>query len=306
MEHIDSICFKKGETLRFCVHYRKLNAVTKRDFYPISLMDKCIDSLCKATVFSTLDANSAYWYIEIDDAEKKKTAITSNHGLFRFVRIPFKLQNAPETFQRTMDMISSCVKRQIVLVYPDDIVVLSKTPHQHIDHVRKVLSLWHSAGTTFKFKKYKFINNTIDYLGHVIYSRHLGLAANRTHTIFRLHSPTNFMSLRSFLALWNIFRRFVFSFVQVVAPLDKSPKKDQPAWITLNNSNQLYVIETLKNALIFPSILALLYFGGHMMLDKDACNIQIGCVLLQKQPVIEPNQSGIEPVLSLTLKSDTS
>ena len=72
---------KKDGTLRFCVDYRKLNAVTIRDSYPIPRMDECIDSLGEATIFTTLDCNSCYWQIPVAEADKEKTAFVSHTGL---------------------------------------------------------------------------------------------------------------------------------------------------------------------------------------------------------------------------------
>ena len=86
---------KKDGLQRFCVDYRRLNAVTVRDSYPISRMDECIDSLGDSQVFSTLDCNVGYWQIEIEEEDKDKTAFVTHHGLFRFKRMPFGLRNAP-------------------------------------------------------------------------------------------------------------------------------------------------------------------------------------------------------------------
>ena len=86
---------KKDGTMRFCVDYRKLYAVTVRDSYPLPRMDECIDSLGDATVFTTLDCNSGYWQVEIAEEDRDKTTFASHCGLYRFLRMPFGLKNAP-------------------------------------------------------------------------------------------------------------------------------------------------------------------------------------------------------------------
>ena len=96
---------KKDGSLRFCIDYRRLNALTIRDSYPIPRMDECIDSLGDATVFSTLDANAGYWHIPLHAEDKQKTAFTTHQGLYQFTRMPFGLTNAPVTFQRALDII---------------------------------------------------------------------------------------------------------------------------------------------------------------------------------------------------------
>ena len=96
---------KKDGSIRFCVDYRKLNALTVKDSYPLPRMDECLDSLGDATIFSTLDCNSGYWQIPIEERDRDKTAFVTHCGVHRFKRMPFGLCNAPATFQRALDML---------------------------------------------------------------------------------------------------------------------------------------------------------------------------------------------------------
>ena len=91
----------KDVTLRFCIDDRLLNALNLRESYPIHRIDKYIDSLGEATVFSILDCNSGYRQIEIDEAEKEKTTFVTHQGLFQFARMPCGLRKIPAIFQST-------------------------------------------------------------------------------------------------------------------------------------------------------------------------------------------------------------
>lgn len=168
-------------------------------------MDKCIDSLGKATVFSTFDANNWYWQVEIDEKQRDKTAFTTQHGLYRFIRMSFVFRNAPGTFQRKMDGILSSVNWQFALVYLDDIVTFSKSDEQNIDFVRKVLTLPQNTGVTLKLKKCRFFTENIYHLGYLILRERLEIAPHTADATRGLQALTNLTELRLFLGLCNVF-----------------------------------------------------------------------------------------------------
>lgn len=97
---------------------RKHNAVAFKNAYPIPRLEVFLESLGKACIFSMLEASSAYWEIEFDDWYTGQTIFTSNHGLYRFSRMLLGLENAPSTFQRTMDAVLSTVKWQFCACIP--------------------------------------------------------------------------------------------------------------------------------------------------------------------------------------------
>lgn len=101
---------KKNGIIRFCVDCRELKTVAKRDSYSIFRMKECNAIIGEAAIFSTLDAKSGYWQIEIEKLDLYRTAFTSHQGRYRFFCMPFGLGNALGTIQRTMDANSATVK----------------------------------------------------------------------------------------------------------------------------------------------------------------------------------------------------
>ena len=116
-------------------------------------MDECIDSLGEARIFSTLDANSGYWQIELADEDCEKTAFTSHSGVFQYKRMPFGLNNVPSTFQRTIDIVLATEKWKHTIVYLDDIVIFSRNVEEHMEHIASILAMLRKAGMTLKLKK---------------------------------------------------------------------------------------------------------------------------------------------------------
>lgn len=109
--------------LRFCPNYRRLNFVTVRDSYPKPRMDDCIDSLGDPSVITTLDGDSGYWQIPVQEEKKDNTTSTCHSGLYRLTRMPFGLRNTPFTFQRALDTMLSKAKWTTSLVHIDDVIV---------------------------------------------------------------------------------------------------------------------------------------------------------------------------------------
>ena len=96
---------KKDGSARFCIDYRKLNEVTRKDAYPLPRIDETLDALEGSDYFCTLDLYSGYWQVEMDDRDKEKTAFVTRRGLYQFNVMPFGLCNAPATFERLMDLV---------------------------------------------------------------------------------------------------------------------------------------------------------------------------------------------------------
>lgn len=100
----DVLAPKPDGSLRFCVHYPNLIAMTVRGNYRLPRMDVCIDGLGEAQIFTALDANWDYWQMPVAERDQDKPAFVFHAGLYRFTRMLSGLTNAPETFQRDLDI----------------------------------------------------------------------------------------------------------------------------------------------------------------------------------------------------------
>eukprot|EP00158_Paraphelidium_tribonemae_P000594 Partr_v1_DN22906_c0_g1_i1_m42635 putative to reverse transcriptase len=137
-------CFfvKKADgSLRLCMDYRKLNADTIKNKYPLPLISDMVRSLSKAKMFTTLDLRGAYYLLRIKEGDEHKTAFLTKFGQFEFLVMPFGLANAPAQFQTMMNEIFRKLIGDFVLVYLDDIIIYSQDPTEHLEHVRQVLEI---------------------------------------------------------------------------------------------------------------------------------------------------------------------
>lgn len=130
---------KKDDTARICVDYRHLNAVTKTDSYPMPRIE--LLHLAKRTLYmSTIDLRSGYWQVSVKPEDRDKTAITTPFGTFCFKRMPFGLKSSEATFQRLMNRFRRGLKDIVVIIYLDDIIVISTSFEEHIKDLQQVFN----------------------------------------------------------------------------------------------------------------------------------------------------------------------
>ena len=158
---------KKDGSTRFCVEYRRLNSVTRKDSYPIPRVDDALDALAGAKYFSTLDLRSGYHQVEMDKTSQQYTAFATASGLYEFCVLPFGLCNAPSTFQRLMHQVLQGLDRNICLIYLDDIIVFSRTFDEHLSRLRMVFDRLCAANLTLNPSKCFFGQQSVLFLGHL-------------------------------------------------------------------------------------------------------------------------------------------
>ena len=275
---------KKDSSYRCCIDYRQLNAVTKRDAYPLPRIDACLDSMSEARWFSTFDLRSSYHQVPVAEEDTDKTAFICPRGMYKFKMMPFGLCNAGATFQRLMDVILSGLHPDVCLVYLDDIIVHSKTTEQHLERLEAVFTRLSEAGLKLKPEKCRFFQRSVSFLGHVISYEGIATDPEKTRAVAEWPPPSSVKELRAFVGLASYYRRFVRDFAKIAAPLHVIMKKNQRFhW----NDEAQKAFDELKLALTSPPILAMPNDLGEFVLDTDASDRAIGAVLSQRQNGVE-------------------
>lgn len=268
--------------LRMCVDYRALNKLTVKDKYPLQRIDDLLDKLHGASIYSKLDLMSGYEQIRLAPSAYTKTAFRTPLGLYEYKVLPFGLCNAPATFQRLMDSVLRPYIGKFVIVYLDDILIYSKSPEEHEEHVALVLQALREHQLYAKAKKCAFGMRRVGFLGHIVSGEGIATDPSKIKAVAEWPRPRTVTELRSFLGLANYYRRFVSGFSLIAAPLtallsgDKSKKALLP-WDDFHQS----AFERLKHALCSAPVLAPPQWDKPFTVRTDASDYAIGAVISQ-------------------------
>lgn len=269
---------KKDNSVRLCVDYRKLNAITVTDTYPLPRMEDLLHAAKTTPFMSTLDLKSGYWQIKMSEEDKLKTAFTTPFGIFVFNRMPFGLKNAPATFQRIIDKFRSSLPNILILAYLDDIIICSSDFESHLTDLDVTFQKLKDIGFHLNREKCFFCKPEVKYLGHILTKEGIKIDPEKTSAIMKRPRPKNLKQLMSFLQTCSWFRRFIPNFAKIAKPLSNLTKKSSK-WKWTNIENEAY--EKLKNMLSSPPVLQQVNETQPFFLRTDASNYAIGAVLLQ-------------------------
>lgn len=217
---------KSDGTMRFCVDYRKLNTITRKDSHPLPRISEALDALGGARWFSTPDLRSGNWQIEMAEDAKEKTAFITHNSLYQFNVLPFGLCNSPATFQRLMTHALRGLEWDICLIHIDDLIISSRAFDEQVTHLEQVLKRLRDANVRLKPSKCYFVQSKVEYLGQVVSAVGLSPNPSKIKAVQEFPIPTNTTGVKAFLGLCNYYRRFVKGFAQIASLLNKVINKN--------------------------------------------------------------------------------
>ncbi|CAM4702436.1 unnamed protein product, partial [Caretta caretta] len=271
---------KKDGSVRFCVDYRKLNAITVSDAYPMPRPDELLDKLGGARYLTTMDLTKGYWQVPLDADARLKSAFITPLGLYEFLTLPFGLKGAPATFQRLVDQLLRGME-SFAVAYIDDICVFSQTWEDHVSQVRQVLDRLQGAGLTVKAEKCKVGMAEVSYLGHRVGSGRLKPEPAKVEVIRDWPAPHTKKQVQAFIGMAGYYRRFVPHFSAIATPITELCKKGKPDKVVWTEQCQV-AFRALKEALVSGPVLANPDFDKAFVVFTDASDTGLGAVLMQE------------------------
>lgn len=270
---------KKDGTHRFCVDFRRVNKVSQKDAYPLPYISATLDKLGNARYLSSLDLQSAYWQVELEETSKQYTAFTvPGRGLFQFRRLPFGLHNAPATFQRLIDTVLGPELQPFVFCYLDDIIVVTSTFEKHIEVLEAVFQRLLEAGLTLNREKSKFCRPELKYLGYVVNRHGISVDPSKVQAITDMPVPKSVTEVRRIIGMISWYRKFVPKYSDLITPLTRLLRKGVTFLWDEGCEN---AFQDIKNALVTAPILVCPNFEQEFVLATDASDYAVGAVLSQ-------------------------
>jgi transposase InsO family protein len=271
---------KPGGGLRFCVDFRKLNSITKKDRYPLPLIGEMLDRLKGAEVFTKIDIRQGFHRIRMHPDSEDLTTFRSRYGTYKYRVMPFGVTNGPAAFQRLINEILHDLLDEIVVCYVDDLLIYSKDKSKHAAHVREVLRRLREAGLQAAIHKCEFGVQETKFLGFIVSQEGIRVDPEKVAAVAHWPRPRTVKEVQGFLGFCNFYRRFIREYGRIANPLHRLTKKNYPfGWLEACE----LAFSKLKQALIEAPILSHYDPHAETRVETDAADGVVGGVLSQKK-----------------------
>ena len=287
---------KKTGEIHLCVDFRKLNAISIRDLFPLPRVEEALQAVQAAVWFSSFDLAQGYLQMAMEEEDIEKTAFRAgSSGLYEFTRMPFGLTNAGASFCRLMEMCIGDQQYVTLLFYLDDICIFAETADQMLDRIEFVFSRLKEFNLKIKPKKSHFFQTSVTFLGHILSADGVSPNPEKVAKIKDWPTPKTPKEVHSFVGLASYYRRFIPNFAKWAGPLHalivpasfkqkirrgEMKKSDLPEFQWTPACQEGF--DQLKKALTEAPVLAYPDYSKPFILETDASLKGLGAVLSQK------------------------
>ena len=243
-------------------------------------------SIFGARFFSTMDLKFDFWQVKMaKDSQQYIAFMVGSMGVYEFLRMPYRLCNAPATFQRLMQNCLGELNLTYALIYLDDVIVFSQTEEGHLHRLRVVFARFLEHGLKLKPSKCHFLQDEIMFLGHEISAEGMKQGTANLKAIAEMALPRTYTEIRRFTGMTGFFRRFIKGYSKIAKPLNdlleveasklKAEEVELPP-------DALKAFEELKLRCMTAPVLVFADFKKPFRLETDASKEGLGAILLQE------------------------
>lgn len=273
------VLVRKPGKNRLCLDYRKVNAVSKNDAYPLHPIEGLLSRVEDAVFISSIDLKDAFLQIPLEKSSREKTAFTvPGKPLLEFVVMPPGLSGGVQRMCRLMDKVMTPELKLNVFPYVDDLLVISRTFDEHIKILMQLASRLSVANLTINVEKSKFCYKELKFLGYVVSNGCLKTDKDKVAAIRDFPVPTTPRQVRRFLGMSGWYRRFIRDFATLATPITNTLKKGVKFEF---GDDAVKAFEILKDMLTTSPVLVYPDFSKPFVILCDASDSGIGCVLCQ-------------------------
>jgi hypothetical protein len=270
---------KNNGSLRICGDFSSsVNKYLDPVQSPLPSIDEVITKVGCATIFSKIDLANAFLQLPLDENSKEYTTINTTEGLFRYNYLPFGLTASPGIFQSFMCKLLNNIDE--VIVYQDDILIMSPTVAHHNITLNKVLTTLRDAGIKLNTHKCTFFADKVQYLGHIFDKEGVHPNPEKVRAIVDAPCPNNIKQLQAFLGLCNFYSRFIPNFSDVLSPLYSLLKKNVKFhW----GPDQQKCFCVVKSLFTNNKVLKMYNPNYETLLETDSSGYGTAAVLMQRE-----------------------
>ena len=215
------VLVKKADgSWRMCCDYRKLNAVTKPQSYPLPRLEDVWDAIGEhdTHILSVIDMSNGFWQLAMHPNSIEKTSFVTPNGQFEWTCLPYGLSNSPVTFMCTVHQALRGLVFKCCVIYVDDVICYSSNMAEHLTHLQLIFDRLNKAGLKLTPQKCQFAAREVKYLGHILSPQGVKPNPEKTAIVDTFPAPRNVKEVRSFLGLTNYYRRFILDYAKLAAP----------------------------------------------------------------------------------------
>lgn len=282
-EWVNSIVLvtKPNGNLRICLDPRHLNKAILRPHYPFPNIEDCKAKLVGSKYFTALDANSGFWMIPLDEASSKLCTFNTPFGRYRFLRLPFGINAAPEIFHAEMIKLFGHISN--LIIYIDDFLIYSSSMEEHVKTLETVFQRAREVGLKFNKSKCKFFRTEIKFLGHIFDSTGVSPDNEKIRAIVNMPRPNNVKEMQRFLGMVNYLGPFIKNLSEKNHKLRELLKNDvQWHWSAIHDNE----FENLKKEITKAPVLTYFNKSKKLVLSVDASKFAVGATILHGgQPI---------------------